>query len=217
MRAVASSPMRVLPHGSFVGALGPSTSNTTFRVTPWMFRSPATVSTPFFLETRLDLKVSVGNFSTSKKSALFRCPSRCASPVLMVAESSETSTPDFVRSALSSFNVPVTPLNSPFTFEIIMCRTLNSAWEWTGSTFQVVAEVTSAAVAVVILNPPVIQMIVITNRFRKICHEFYPLLFQWLTVRFALVVGRLDIPDGGRSVCHEPGFGLSRSLRCRRE
>jgi hypothetical protein len=29
---------------------------------------------------------------------------------------------------------------------------LNSAWEWTGSTFQVVAEVTSGAVAVVIFE-----------------------------------------------------------------
>ena len=88
------------------------------------------------------------------------------------------------------FNVPVTPLNWPFTFEIIMCRTLNSAWEWTGSMFQVVvATVTSGAVVVIILNPPVIQMIVITNRFR-----IYRTLISVLNTRHLALI--LSIPSG---------------------
>src|SRR5208283_841194 len=44
-------------------------------------------------------------------------------------------------------STPERPEKLPFTFEIIMCLTLNSAAEWAGSMFQVV--VTGAAVAVV--------------------------------------------------------------------
>jgi hypothetical protein len=43
-----------------------------------------------------DLKVMAGNFSASKNSALCRCPSRCSSPVLMVATSMEASTVEWV-------------------------------------------------------------------------------------------------------------------------
>src|ERR1043165_6857641 len=45
-RVVAERPIRVLPHGSFVGGLGPSTSKTTLRVTPCIVRSPSTDSSP---------------------------------------------------------------------------------------------------------------------------------------------------------------------------
>ena len=45
-RVVAERPIRVLPHGSFVGGLGPSTAKTTLRVTPCIVRSPSTDSSP---------------------------------------------------------------------------------------------------------------------------------------------------------------------------
>src|SRR5436190_1182227 len=41
IRVVAESPIRVFPHGSFCAGLGPSTSKTTFRVTPRIVRKYA--------------------------------------------------------------------------------------------------------------------------------------------------------------------------------
>ncbi len=93
-------------------------------------RLPSTESSSTFtFETRVDLKVKTGNFSTSRKSALFRCASRCGSRVLIELASIEASIFDLVMSALFSSNLPVTAVNSPFTFEIIMCLTLNWAVE----------------------------------------------------------------------------------------
>src|SRR5258708_23427968 len=64
---------RVLPHGSLVGGVGPSTAKLTLRVKPCMLRSPSTDNSPSLtILTHLDLKCRVGNFSTSKKSALLR-------------------------------------------------------------------------------------------------------------------------------------------------
>src|SRR6266568_3658495 len=52
---------RWLPQGSFTGAVGPSTSNTTSLVVPRMVRSPVTLSFPGeSCSTFLDLKVMVG-------------------------------------------------------------------------------------------------------------------------------------------------------------
>ena len=48
---------------------------------------------------------------------------------------------------VSRWRVPERPLKLPFTLEIIMCLTLNSAVEWAGSSFQVV---TVAGVVVVV-------------------------------------------------------------------
>ena len=74
--------MRSLPQGSLPGALGPSTAKVTGWVTPCMVSSPVTTFSPAPSETTpVDLKVKVGNFSASKKSALLRCASRWASPV----------------------------------------------------------------------------------------------------------------------------------------
>src|SRR5487761_736760 len=95
----------------------------------------------------VDWKDSVGNFSTSKKSALLRCVSRWASPVLMEAASIEASTRELVKSVASRSRTPLTFVNCPFTFEIIMCFTLNSAAEWTGSMFHVVVAAFGAASA----------------------------------------------------------------------
>src|SRR6266699_4796947 len=43
---VAEVAIRVLPQGSFVGGVGPSTANVTLRVTPRMVRSPSTFNSP---------------------------------------------------------------------------------------------------------------------------------------------------------------------------
>jgi hypothetical protein len=53
-----------------------------------------------------------------------------------------------VGSAISSIRVPLTPLKLPFTLEIIMCFTLNSACECAGSIFQVIVEVGLASVVI---------------------------------------------------------------------
>ena len=56
---------------------------------------------PIF-ETRVDLKVKTWNFSTSKKSALFRCASRCGSRVLIVDASMDARIFDLVMSFSSA-------------------------------------------------------------------------------------------------------------------
>src|SRR5580704_1667636 len=104
-----------------------------------MVSSPSTAcSSWFFGMTRVDMKERVGNFSTSRKSALFKCASRCASRVFTDAASMLTSTFDLVTSPSWRSSVPESPENWPFTFEIIMCLTLNSATECAGSMAQVV-------------------------------------------------------------------------------
>src|SRR5262249_28555983 len=98
--------------------------------------------------TWVDLKVMAGYFATSKKSALLRWASRWASPVLMVLISIEASTEEREASVVCSVRVPESPpWNPPFTLEIIMCLTLNSACECAGSRFQVVV---AAGVEVVV-------------------------------------------------------------------
>src|SRR5882762_5661295 len=88
-----------------------------------MVRSPVSLYLPGSTATmRLERKVIVGYLSTSKKSALRKCASRLATWVLTVVASRLTT--------------PVTLLNSPLTFEIIMWRTENCAKEWAGSICQ---------------------------------------------------------------------------------
>ena len=89
---VATAPRRVEPHGSFCSPVISSTVSRTLRVTPWMVRSPVRARPSPWAFAPVDLKVSVGNFSTSKKSALRRCASRFSSLVLMDAASRDTST-----------------------------------------------------------------------------------------------------------------------------
>src|SRR6266436_5625084 len=58
---VAVAALRVLPQGSFIGAVGPSTSSTTSLVVPRMVRSPVTLSLPGAIcSTLLDLNVIEG-------------------------------------------------------------------------------------------------------------------------------------------------------------
>src|SRR5712692_4912106 len=156
---VADTATRVLPQGSFAGGVGPSTEKSTLRVTPRMDRSPSTASSPSRTRVmRVHLKDSVGNFSTCKKSALLRCASRWASRVSIEAASIKASTREFVRSDSSRVNTPVTLANWPFTLEIIMCLTLNSATEWAGSMFQVVV-----VVAVFVCGLASVLMVVILS------------------------------------------------------
>ena len=56
----------------------------------------------------------------------------------------EASTEIWSGSDSSRVRTPVMPVNWPFTLEIIMCLTLNSATEWAGSMFQVVVAVCGA-------------------------------------------------------------------------
>src|SRR5580700_3578758 len=122
-----------------------------------MVNSPSTASSSWFLGiTRVDLNKRVGNFSTSKKSPLFKCASRCASRVFTDAASMVTSTFDLVTSPSWRSSVPERPENWPFTFEIIMCLTLNSATECAGSMAQVVTAFCGsvAGVAVVMVSAP---------------------------------------------------------------
>src|SRR5260370_27047665 len=95
---------------------------------------------------RVDLKERVGNFSTSKKSALFKCASRVFTDAAWMV----TSTFDLVTSPSWRSSVPERPENWPFTFEIIMCLTLNSATECAGSMAQVVTAFCGAVAVVAV-------------------------------------------------------------------
>src|SRR5262249_15277281 len=86
----------------------------------------------------VELNKSVGNFSTSRKSGLLRWASRCASLVLIEFASMDTSTRELAKSSATMSTTPVTVENCPFTLEIIICLTLNSAVVWTGSMFHFV-------------------------------------------------------------------------------
>src|SRR5215468_10559 len=60
---LAETATRVLPQGSLLGGVGPSTAKLTFRVTPWMVSSPSTDNSPSLtIRILLDLKVRVGTF-----------------------------------------------------------------------------------------------------------------------------------------------------------
>src|SRR6266853_3874483 len=60
---VAEVAIRVLPQGSFVGGVGPSTAKVTLRVTPRMVRSPSTFNSPSPRTLMsLDLYDKLGNF-----------------------------------------------------------------------------------------------------------------------------------------------------------
>src|SRR5690349_6159186 len=104
-----------------------------------MVRSPSTSRSPFpWGVTRVEVNVNVGNFSTSRKSALRKCVSRSGSRVSIEAASIDASTWDLLISVSSIVRTPFTGLKCPLTLVIIICLTLNSAVVWTGSMFQVV-------------------------------------------------------------------------------
>src|SRR5580704_4592724 len=65
----------------------------------------------------------------------------------MVETSTLASTEERVESTRCSVRVPLRPEKRPFTLEIIMCFTLNSADECAGSSFQVITEAGEVVVA----------------------------------------------------------------------
>ena len=65
-------------------------------------------------------------FSTSKKSADCRCPSRTALPVSMLAVTSESSSEEFAGLAASKWPEPENSLNAPRTFSLTTPVTRNT-------------------------------------------------------------------------------------------
>src|SRR5215471_12385560 len=84
------------------------------------------------------LNVMLGNFSTSRKSALFRCASRWSSSVLMLAASITASMLDPAGFPRSTTTEPFTVRNPPRTFVTIMWRTTKWALECAESILYVV-------------------------------------------------------------------------------
>ena len=73
---VADNPRRVFPQGRR-GRSRNVKSHVTLRVTPRMVSSPVTANSPSPARLmRVDLNDRFGNFSTCRKSALFKCVSR---------------------------------------------------------------------------------------------------------------------------------------------
>src|SRR5450755_1514104 len=79
------------------------------------------------------VKVMLGWFSTSKKSALRRCASRSGSPVHSLVASKWPSKRVCLQSPRSKSSSPRMSLKRPRTQVTIMCRARNSASEWPGS------------------------------------------------------------------------------------
>src|SRR5271154_5623390 len=136
---VAEAPACVLPIIE-TGAPDDSTSSTTGLVTPCSVKSPVT----FHLfgppaSTLVDLNVIVGYLATSRKSGLFKCMSRRSTRVSTDDASIVASTTADAGSLPVVAIVPEVFWNCPFTFEIIMCRTLNSTLVCAGSICQVSA------------------------------------------------------------------------------
>src|SRR6185437_14338180 len=89
---VADAPARVLPHGSLIGAVGPSTASVTSLVRPCSVRSPTTFHLPVpAASIFFELNVIVGYFATSRKLALLRSESRSEERVSIEAVSIVTS------------------------------------------------------------------------------------------------------------------------------
>ena len=76
----------------------------------------------------VETKVIVGYFSTSKKSALRMCASRCSWPVLIEERSTEAVT-DEAKGSSPVTMVPSNLSKRPRTLLTIMCRTVNETSE----------------------------------------------------------------------------------------
>ena len=76
----------------------------------------------------MEVNVIVGWFSTSKKSALRMCASRCSCPVLIEVRSTVAVTDDLSGSSAVTI-VPSNLSKRPRTLLTIMCRTTNETSE----------------------------------------------------------------------------------------
>src|SRR5437773_202275 len=113
---VACAPARVLPHGSFISGVGPSTSRTTGRVTPCRVRSPLTLYRPVPAGSILvETNVIFGYLATSRKSGLRRWLSRFSMCVSMLAGSISASIRERAGSDSLASTVPDTLPNWPRT------------------------------------------------------------------------------------------------------
>ena len=102
-------------------------------VTPRRVKSPVTSSLPLATSfTEVLLKVMVGYFSTSKKSAPFRCLSRPSLSVFTLAASMLTSTLDLLTSAGSTLMVPLNLVKRPLVLAS-RWRILKLTSLWTAS------------------------------------------------------------------------------------
>ena len=128
---VAEAARRSLPSKSFIACCRPSTARTISLVTPRIVRSPFTSHLPApFAFADFDLKVSFGNFATSKKSGLFRWPSRFSWSVSIEA-ASMSAVKASLSGAFGSYSaVPVKVAKPPFTVEIPKCGMVKPTAEW---------------------------------------------------------------------------------------
>ena len=125
-----------------------ATSSVTGRVTSLMVRSPVTFQVFPLPSMRVLVKLSLGNFSLSKKSPLRRWPSRFSSLVKMLAVLAQKLTWALLRSSPSSSTSAPNSLKLPVTVLIMRCFTLNWISEWLGSMAHLV--VVAVAVSMVV-------------------------------------------------------------------
>ncbi len=127
-----SKPIRWLPKGS-VAAPWNSNGMVTDLVMSLMVRSPVTVATSPSTSKEVPTKVIFGNCSTSKKSGLFRWPSRPSLRVLTLAASMTTRRLDAAGLAPSMVAVPSNDSKVPRTLVTIACRATKPTWLCAGS------------------------------------------------------------------------------------
>ncbi len=132
-----SKPARVLPNGSGEEPWN-SRSSTTGWAWPLISSSPCSLYSSALTTSARELrKMIFGWFSTSRKSPLFRCPSRCSLLVRTLAASISTSAEDFVGSAWSILITPEKTLKPPRTVATIACRAAKPSRVCAGSRSQV--------------------------------------------------------------------------------
>ena len=148
----ADTPRTVMPNGDLAGALSAVALSVTGLVTPLMVRSPSILRPSPSLLTDLDLKVSLGNLATSKKSGDLRWSSRLVSRVSMEAASISTVIEDLVTSLSSTVSVPLAVLKRPLVLDTIMWRTEKPISEWEASSSQVDAKAAVGAASKVVVS-----------------------------------------------------------------
>ena len=135
----------MLPNASCDGACQVPVAVTGL-VTPRIVRSPVTLAVPSSARSMsLEVKVTVGWFSTSKKSALRTCARNCSGVTIEIDSTCA------VPSSLPSASVAATSPSVPRKFETFWYLTAKPKEEWTGSALKVPA---SAVVVLMGWCPP---------------------------------------------------------------
>jgi hypothetical protein len=117
----------------------PSSSNFTGidLVTPWSDRSPVTTKASPSAFTDVEVKVRSGNCSTSRKSADFKCASRSAFWVSMLAVFAVSAALEAAGLAPSRVSEPSNSVNRPRTLATMAWRAENPMVVCVGSICQV--------------------------------------------------------------------------------